>query len=466
MKKFLILLLLSLQVTAQEYSVKKGMVVDSIKVNDTLSETYALYLPTSFSNSKKWPVIFLFDPEGRGKSVAQLFKSVAEEQGYLLVSSNDISSENELVKNVEIAARLVSSVSPRLPMDFQQVVVAGALDGAKVATSLPLMFSNIFGVVAVGNQFLNLDLLDRKDDFAFIGIVGDEQFSVTAMNFTAAALQNKKHLSAVYTYEGASDWPKLEIISSAVGSLSLEAMRNQFRTTDLKLVNELYQADVGRVNRMISNQKMLRAWYLLELMDEKYDELKDLGEVEQKQNQLRRSRTFLEQRREEEEIMETEDQLKSDFLYYFQEDVETANFENLGWWNYQNIKLDSLAQKGGSEGKMAKRLKDFVKEMAEVTREEFQKKNPELENELIVNMILTIFDSKNYKAYKRIITLSAQDNDFATALFYFEEMLKHGYRDKEGVYDIEGTLALKMTPDFNWLVEKYIGTPKFYDIEN
>ncbi|MGB7842920.1 MAG: hypothetical protein WBL21_09030 [Salinimicrobium sp.] len=466
MKKFLILLLLSLQVTAQEYSVKKGLVVDSLKVSDTLSETYALYLPTSFSNTKNWPVIFLFDPEGRGKSVAQLFKPVAQEQGYLLVSSNDISSENELEENIKIAARLVSSVSPGLPVDYQQVVVVGSLDGAKVATYLPLMFSNIFGVLAAGNQFLNLDLLDRKNDFAFIGIVGDEQFSVTAMNLTAAALQNQKHLSMIYTYEGGSDWPKLDLISSAVGSLSLEAMRNQFRPTNLELVNKLYQADISRVNRMMSNQKLLEAWDLLELMDDKYDKLKDLDEVEQKQNQLRRSRSFLEQRREQEAVILKEDQLKSDFFYYFQEDVKTANFENLGWWNYQNIKLDSLAQKGGSEGKMAKRLKGFVKEMAKVTLEDFQKKNPELENELIANMILTIFDSKNYKAYKRIITLSSQDNDFSTALFYFEEMLKHGYRDKEGVYNIDGTLALKMTPDFNWLVEKYIGTPKFYDIEN
>ncbi|MGB7786354.1 MAG: hypothetical protein WBL27_09655 [Salinimicrobium sp.] len=466
MRKFLILFLLGLQVTAQEYSVKKGMVVDSLKVSDSLSQTYALYLPTTFSNTKKWPVLFVFDPEGRGKAAAQLFKTVAEEQGYLVVSSNDINSENELVKNVEIAAKLMSNVSRVLPADFQQVATAGAMDGAKVATSMPLMFSNILGVVAAGNQYMNMDLLDRKNDFAFIGIVGDEQFTVTGMNLTAAALDDKKHLTAVYTYTGSKDWPTPDIVSSAVGSLSLKAMKDGLRPKDLQLVNSLYQNDIGRVNKMMSNGDMLQAWHLLELMSDKYEDLRDPAEIEQKQSQLRRSRSFLEQRREEAEVMATEDRLKNDFLYYFQEDVETANFENLGWWNFQKKKLDSLAQKQGAEAKMARRVNGFVKEMAETTREEFLRKNPDLENELLANMILTIFDPNNYKAYKRIVTLSAQDNDFGTALFYFEEMLKNGYRNKEGVYNIEGTLALKMTPDFNWLVKKYIGEPKYYDREN
>ena len=465
MRKFLILFLLGLQVTAQEYSVKKGVVVDSLKVSDSLSESYALYLPTSFNSTRKWPVLFVFDPEGRGKSAAQLFKNIAEEQSYLVVSSNNISDENELVKNVETAARLMATVSRMLPIDLQQVSTAGALEGAKVASSMPLMFSEIFGVVAAGNQYMNLDLLDRKNDFAFIGIVGDEQFTATGMNLTASALHDQKHLTAIYTYAGASDWPKPDIMSSAVGSLTLQAIKNKLRPRDIQLVNQLYQEDISRANKMISAGEMLQAMYLLELMEEKYDGLKDIAEVRQRRDQMKRSGTFLKQKREEEEIMKKEDRLKTDLLYYFKEDVETANFENLGWWNFQKMKLDSLAQKGGAEAKMAKRVEGFAKEIAETTRREFLNKNPDLQNEMLVNMILTIFDPHNYNAYKRIVTLSSQDNDFETALFYFEEMLKNGYRDKEGVYDIDGTLGLKMTPDFNWLVKKYIGESRYYELE-
>ncbi len=465
MRKFLILFLLGLQVTAQEYSVKKGVVVDSLKVSDSLSESYALYLPTSFNSTRKWPVLFVFDPEGRGKSAAQLFKNIAEEQSYLIVSSNNISDENELVKNVETAARLMATVSRMLPIDLQQVSTAGALEGAKVASSMPLMFSNIFGVVAAGNQYMNLDLLDRKNDFAFIGIVGDEQFTATGMNLTAAALHDQKHLTAVYTYAGASDWPKPDLMASAVGSLTLKAIKNELRPLDIQLVNQLYGEDISRANKMISAGEMLQAMYLLELMEEKYDGLKDIAEVRQKQDQMKRSGTFLKQKREEDEIMKKEDRLKTDLLYYFQEDVETANFENLGWWNFQKMKLDTLAQKGGAEAKMAKRVEGFVKEIAETTRREFLNKKPDLQNEMLVNMILTIFDPHNYNAYKRIITLSSEDNDYETALFYFEEMLKNGYRDKEGVYNIDGTLGLRMTPDFNWLVKKYIGESRYYDLE-
>lgn len=463
MRKMLIFLLIAAQVSAQELSVKKGMVIDSLEVSDTLQETYALYLPTEFKGERPWPVIFIFDGEGRGRSAAQLFKFAAEQQGYILISSNNIAPENDLKTNVEVADRLVMAATKLFPVDIRSISSAGSMEGGEVATTFPHLYNDIHGVIAIGNHWLNFDLLDKKNDFLFIGVVGDEQFTSAGMNYTAQALRNLKFPTRVYTYEGDNVWPGIDIISSAVGSLTLEAMKEKLRPANAQLIEQLFSQDLSLVNKMMSNLRLVEAKEFLDLLADKYKGVRDLSEIEEKLFQLKRSRNYNLQIRERALINEKELRLIDDFIYYLGEDIRNANFDNLGWWNYQKIQLDSLSAKGGGQGKMAKRLQGFISNLADTERQELEKAHAPLENKMVANMIQTIFDTHNYKAYRNIISLSAQDNDFGTALFYLEEMLKHGYKNQEGLYNIEGTLGLRLTPEYNEIIEKYLGSSRYYD---
>lgn len=465
MKKIFFFLFLSLQLSAQEFQVKKGVVVDDLRISDTLDDSYALYLPSSYQNEKLWPVLFVFDSEGRGKAAAQLFQSTAEEQGYLVVSSNDISQQQDLEQNVLTGARLMQHIAKILPVDSRQIAVAGSKAGARVASSIPVVFDNILGAVAIGDHWINFNLLDNKKNFAFIGVVGDEQFSAPGMQNTASTLSRLRFPSHVYTYAGDEDWPKPEIVNSAVGSLTLEAMRKNLRAVDPVLVEKLYRQDLSRVDKMMSLNQLVNAHALLEIMEEKYNGFVSTAEIKAKQDQLARSRNYTQQRRQQSAISQKEQRLMDDFVYYLEEDIRTANFENLGWWNYQKKQLDSLSKKGNAEAKMAMRLKDFIGEYVRYERKELNEKRTPLESKLVANMIQTIFDPRAYDAYKNIISLSAIDNDFPTAYFYLEEMLKHGYEDVKGLYNIEGTLGLRLTPEYNQIIENYLGTSKFYDAE-
>lgn len=467
MKHLIFFLFLSLQLTAQDFLVKKGVVVDDLKVSDTLEESYSLYLPRDFRNDKAWPVLFIFDEEGRGKSAAHLFTPASEEQGYILVASNDISRQNELEKNALIASRLLQNVTQKLPIDFQQVSTAGSMAGAKAATSIPLIFDNIHGVIAVGDHWLNFDLLDQKKNFAFIGIVGDEQFSASGMNHVTDALSRLKFPSQLYTYDGSSEWPDPEIIRSAVASLTLDAMRKKKRPVDQQLIADMYANDLARVNKLMSLNQLLNAANLLNIMEEKYDGFMTTSEIRLKQEQLSRSRNYTQQQREQSAILQKESRLMDDFIYYLEEDIRTANFENLGWWNYQKNQLDSLSRKENAEAKMSLRLKEFIKEYVQLKRRELKvDRRSSLESKLLANMLQTIFNPKAFDAYRNIISLSAQDNDFQTAYFYLEEMLKHGYKDLDGLYNIEGTLGLRLTPEYNSIIEKHLGESRFHDSTN
>ena len=90
MRILLSFLLFAASLSAQETVYKKGIVMDSLKISDSLDGTYSLYLPSEFDGRKELPVVFIFDGEGRGLSAARLFRSAAEEQQYILVSSNNV----------------------------------------------------------------------------------------------------------------------------------------------------------------------------------------------------------------------------------------------------------------------------------------------------------------------------------------------------------------------------------------
>ncbi|MBT8282896.1 MAG: alpha/beta hydrolase, partial [Muriicola sp.] len=69
---------------AQEIAIRKGIVRDSVPVNDSIPETFAIYLPTNFEPSGKWPVLFAMEMEGKGKQIVHMFREIAEKEGYIL----------------------------------------------------------------------------------------------------------------------------------------------------------------------------------------------------------------------------------------------------------------------------------------------------------------------------------------------------------------------------------------------
>ncbi|MGY8916543.1 MAG: alpha/beta hydrolase, partial [Flavobacteriales bacterium] len=56
---------------------------------------------------------------------------------------------------------------------------------------------------------------------------------------------------------------------------------------------------------------------------------------------------------------------------------------------------------------------------------------------------------------------SSKMEDFGTALFYMEELLKNGFTDKATLYSLEHTALLRITPEFNELVTKYLDDARY-----
>ncbi|MDX1545130.1 MAG: hypothetical protein R3214_14435, partial [Christiangramia sp.] len=151
MKQLLLVIIAVLtlcNVRAQEFRIVKGGVTDSLPIPGTSNKTYAFYAPTNYSVDRKWPVVFVFDPKGRGSTTANLFRRAAEEQQYLVASANINLKSEPIDSIIKTATSMMNSIFSAFPIDPALVYTAGMGEGAQVASALPMFYQKMAGVMA------------------------------------------------------------------------------------------------------------------------------------------------------------------------------------------------------------------------------------------------------------------------------------------------------------------------------
>ncbi len=66
-----------------------GPVIESVACLHDPTQTYALYLPSTYTAERRWPILYAFDPRACGPVPTKLFRAAAERLGYIAVGSNN-----------------------------------------------------------------------------------------------------------------------------------------------------------------------------------------------------------------------------------------------------------------------------------------------------------------------------------------------------------------------------------------
>src|SRR4051794_8103192 len=83
-------LILFLSLTAQTAgNFPSGQIIPDVKCASDASQSYALYLPSNYTPDRTWPIIFGFDPGGRGQNAVDRYQAAAEKYGYIIAGSNN-----------------------------------------------------------------------------------------------------------------------------------------------------------------------------------------------------------------------------------------------------------------------------------------------------------------------------------------------------------------------------------------
>ncbi|APG60167.1 hypothetical protein [Christiangramia salexigens] len=451
--------------TAQDFKIAKGAVTDSLPVPGVNGATYSVYLPSDYNPEKKWPVIFIFDPEGRGRTTANLIRSAAEEQGYLIASSNIHLKSQPIDSIIKKATSMINGFVSTFPVDTRLAYAAGMSEGAQVASAMPLIYNGMAGILAIGNSFLNTEYITKKNPYMFIGLGGTKDYMIYKMEEYLSYYDKLDFPTEVYYFDGKQDqWPETKMMYNAIGGFSLQAMRSGLRNKDDELIKKLYDTEIAYIESLRRTRNYYDAFEHLERMEEKYEDFGFEDDLKDRMKSIKRTDGFKAQRREFREIVAFEKQQQAEYEYLLSNDIATANFQNIGWWAFQVDELNKLKEKHrGLRGDLAYRLHSYIDLLSERKFKSVINSEAEIDIKIFISVLRTAIKKDDPEAYLKIVSLAGSDGDFETALLYLEDLLKTGYSDMDAIYEVEGALDLKLSKEFNELIKKYLGESKYYN---
>jgi hypothetical protein len=112
----IILLCVSLPGQVEKPPLAVGTVIPRLTCDANPDQTYALYLPSSFSSTRKWPIIYVFDPGARGQLAVETVRFAAEAFGYIVAASNN-SHNGPLGGTTEAAQAIWRDTQSKFPVD-------------------------------------------------------------------------------------------------------------------------------------------------------------------------------------------------------------------------------------------------------------------------------------------------------------------------------------------------------------
>src|SRR5580698_1066095 len=114
-------------------SVPAGQIVPNEVARNHPDQSYALYLPSDYTPSKKYPIVYAFDPGAHGVQPVEHMKDAAERYGYIVAGSNN-SRNGSLKLQSDAAQAIFEDTHERFSVDDRRMYVAGFSGGARVAS--------------------------------------------------------------------------------------------------------------------------------------------------------------------------------------------------------------------------------------------------------------------------------------------------------------------------------------------
>jgi|GEM_PF-90722 len=213
-----------------------GRILDKVVCEADPTQAYALYIPSYYSNLKKWPLILCFDPKARGQIPVERLKAAAESYGYIIAGSLN-SRNGPWSANAAAVEALLKDLRVHLTIDPAQLYTAGLSGGARVATSVALA-GVARGVIACSAGFPELPKgIPAQIPFAFFGTAGTEDFNYTEMMRLDAELDQRNAAHRLVVFDGKHEWASAELLTEAVEWLDLHAMQIGTRPRDNKRID-------------------------------------------------------------------------------------------------------------------------------------------------------------------------------------------------------------------------------------
>ena len=261
-----------------------GEMVEGIACHTDPTQTYTLYIPSTYTSDRRLPVLLVFDPRGRSLLAAEIFRDAAETFGWIIVSSDNTRSDTTWEPNLAAIQALWPEIHSRIPADFQRIYATGFSGGVAVATVLARSTGEVAGIIGCGGLNVGNQVDDSK--LPFFLTAGNTDFNFSQMHGLDEFLAEQGNPHRLVIFDGPHTWMPPSMAREGVEWMELIAMRQGTRDRDQELIDRLYSADLERARTVAEDGHALAAARRFREMESTYSGLHDSSEAKVAADQI------------------------------------------------------------------------------------------------------------------------------------------------------------------------------------
>jgi poly(3-hydroxybutyrate) depolymerase len=304
-RAFLLLMAGALSSGAQPQTPAAGVVHPSVAVAADASNSYALYLPSTYSPQKRWPLLLVFDPFGRGQTGVALFHQAAEKYGFIVVGSNNSRNFQDPSEAVRL---LWADVKERYTIDPRRIYTAGLSGGARVAASIALACKScVAGVIANGAGLPQGATAPGAESSDWFLVTGTTDFNYPELLKLKEALDANNVASRLTVYDGPHNWMPPEFAERALAWLQLWAMVRGVAPPDQDFITQEFNRRVAEAKKAQSSGDLLTAVREWREIAADFRTLRDVKEMDGLSKTLADSEDFRKAKKNEKAMLDLQD---------------------------------------------------------------------------------------------------------------------------------------------------------------
>jgi poly(3-hydroxybutyrate) depolymerase len=320
-----------------------GKVIPKVICKKDITISYALYLPSNYSEEKKFPVIIAFDAHAKGIKPVELFHEMAEKYGYIVIGSNNSQNGMQSDETMRIYDLVSDDALTRFSIDQTRIYTAGFSGGSRVASSVAIFKGGICGVIGCSAGFPSVSQ-PIQFKFDYIGFVGDEDMNYLEMVTLEDALKQSGYRHQLIIFQGKHDWPPKEYIADAFFWLEANAMKDLKKPKDKNFIDQVQKNWMDKAGELEKQGKNFDAYILYKKITNYFEGLTDLTVLKKKITSLEASPEIQKNLDATKENRKIELDLQSKYM-------KALGEKNSDWWRNEISRLNSEAEKSQDETK-------------------------------------------------------------------------------------------------------------------
>jgi predicted esterase len=232
---------------------RQGELVERIVSAADSSQAYALFLPAAYTEERRWPLLLVLDPRGRALLPLQRLRAVANERGYVIMSSYNSLSDGPIEPNVSAMNAMIADALRSLAIDRRRLYIVGFSGTARLAWGFTQdLREHVAGLVGVGagigRSAFGYDSSWRR--LVFYGASGWHDFNYDEMRLMEALLDTLGVTHRVTYFAGRHEWPPESVFQTAVEWLDLQAMRRGLLARDSAWVEQFARRQLAAAREL------------------------------------------------------------------------------------------------------------------------------------------------------------------------------------------------------------------------